>query len=134
MLKTKKIKKVAACALFFLFALAPSVYGQTVSGETGATIYGQSDAFRGEAGFEETIDDIGVTQIIVDVIQAFLGLLGIIFVILIIVGGYHWMTAGGNEEKVARARETISRAVIGLVIIVSAYAITYFVFSNLSLG
>lgn len=131
MQKTKKFKKVVVCVLFFLFALAPSVYGQVVSEETSATIYGQSDVFRSEAGFEETIDDIGVTQIIVDVIQAFLGLLGIIFVILIIVGGYHWMTAGGNEEKVAKARETISRAVIGLIIIVSAYAITYFVFSNL---
>jgi hypothetical protein len=41
------------------------------------------------------------------------------------------MTAGGNEEKVGKAKETLWRAVIGLIIVASAYAITYFVFTNL---
>jgi hypothetical protein len=41
------------------------------------------------------------------------------------------MTAGGNEEKVSKAKTTLYRAIIGLIITISAYAITYFVFGAL---
>lgn len=87
-------------------------------------------------GAEFTPDSQGtqMTQIIATVIQAFLGLLGLIFIILILYAGYNWMSAGGDEQKVTKAKETIQRAIIGLVIIVLAYSITYFVFNNLPLG
>jgi len=65
------------------------------------------------------------------IIQAFLGLLGVIFVVLIIYGGYIWMTARGNEQRVEKAKETLKAAIIGLVIVLSAYAITYFIGSQL---
>ena len=67
-------------------------------------------------------------------ITVFLSLLGVIFIILIILAGYNWMTAGGEEEKVNKAKQMIYRAIIGLIIIMSAYAITYFVFTNLPAG
>jgi amino acid transporter len=81
-----------------------------------------------EAGFNI---DQGIGDIVGLIIQAFLGLLGIIFLVLIISAGFNWMTAGGEEEKVRKAKSTISRAIIGLIIIVAAYAITYFVFKYL---
>lgn len=65
------------------------------------------------------------------IISVALGLLGIIAVCLILYAGFMWMTAGGNEEKVATAKKTIMSAVIGLVIIMSAYAITRFVIGEL---
>ena len=57
-----------------------------------------------------------------------------IFVILMIYAGILWMTAGGNEKQVEKAKNIISRAAIGLVIVVSAYAVTYFIFTNLPGG
>ena len=72
--------------------------------------------------------------IIQTAISAFLGLLGIIFLVLIIYAGFEWMTAQGDEEKVTKAKDTLTRAVIGLVIIIAAYSITYFVFSSLPGG
>jgi hypothetical protein len=45
--------------------------------------------------------------------------------------GYKYMTAGGNEEKTREAIDSIRRGIIGLIIIVSAYAITYFVFNSM---
>jgi len=73
----------------------------------------------------------GIIQV---AISAFLGLLGIIFVVLIVYAGYNWMMAGGDEEKVTKAKSTLTRAIIGLIIIVAAYSITYFVFNSLPGG
>lgn len=75
--------------------------------------------------------ETSLSGIVATIIKAFLGFLGIIFLVLIIYAGFNWMTAGGEEEKVTLAKNTLTRAIIGLVIITAAYAITYFVFSNL---
>jgi len=64
-------------------------------------------------------------------IRIFLGLLGVIFAILMVYGGYTWMTSYGNEQKVTKAKDLIIDAVIGLVIILAAYAITGFVVGEL---
>lgn len=64
-------------------------------------------------------------------IRIFLGLLGVLFAVLMIYGGYTWMTSYGNSQKVDKAKELIIDAVIGLVIILAAYAITGFVVGEL---
>ncbi len=88
----------------------------------------QENAFISKTGFD-TSTTIGSTMAIV--IKAFLSLLGIIFVVLMLIAGYNWMTAGGEEEKIRKAKNTIQRAIIGLAIIILAYSITYFVFKYL---
>ncbi|MEA3248935.1 MAG: hypothetical protein U9Q03_01085 [Patescibacteria group bacterium] len=80
----------------------------------------------GEAAYGET-GETDLAVIIGGVIQAAFGLLGIVLLVLILYGGYLWMTAGGNEEQVGKAKKIITNAVIGLVIIMAAYAIANFV-------
>lgn len=63
----------------------------------------------------------------VSIIQVILGFLAIIVVIIILLGGFKWMTAGGNEDKVAEAKKLITAGVIGLVIILAAWGIARFV-------
>lgn len=70
-------------------------------------------------------------EVVAMVIQAVLGFLGIIFVVLMIIGGIQWMTAEGNEESVKKAKNRIKNAVIGLVIVVLSYAISVFVINTL---
>lgn len=60
-------------------------------------------------------------------IQIVLGFVGIIFMILIIIGGLQWMTSSGDQTKVEKAKKTITSATIGLVLILAAYALTVFV-------
>lgn len=48
-----------------------------------------------------------------------------------IIGGVMWMTASGNEQHVEKAKSLITNAVIGMIIVFSAYAITYFVTNTL---
>lgn len=60
-------------------------------------------------------------------IRVFLGVLGIIFVIYVVYAGYIYMTAGGDDTKVQKSKKMIGTAVIGIILIVAAYAISEFV-------
>ena len=66
------------------------------------------------------------------IINVALGLLGIIAVVIILIGGFKWMTAGGNETGAEEAKKIITSGVIGLAIILSAYAIARFVLGSLT--
>lgn len=63
------------------------------------------------------------------VITIILSLLGVIFIALIIYGGVIWMTANGNDQKIEKASGTIKQSIIGLVVVLAAYAISYFLFN-----
>ena len=65
------------------------------------------------------------------VVQIGLGLLGILATVLIVYAGFKWMTAAGNEEQAGEAKKIMYQAVIGLVIIMSAYSIVRFVLPSL---
>ena len=66
------------------------------------------------------------------VINVILGFLGIVAVIIILLGGFKWMTAGGNEDKVGEAKKLIVAGIIGLVIILGSFAIATFVLTQLT--
>ena len=72
-----------------------------------------------------------IRVIIANIIRIALGLLGIVAVVIILIGGFTWMTAGGSEEKVEKAKQWIGYGVVGLAIILAAYAIATFVISSL---
>lgn len=76
----------------------------------------------GQADLKQTIGGL---------IRILLGFLGVIAVVIILMGGFKWMTAGGNDEKVAEAKKLIIAGIIGLAIILSAYAIASFVISSI---
>lgn len=63
----------------------------------------------------------------VSIVNYLMTFLGIIAVIVILYGGFQWLTAGGNEDKVGSAKKTIIAGVIGLIIIIAAYAIVQIV-------
>lgn len=70
--------------------------------------------------------------IVAKIIRVALSFVGIVAVVLIIYGGYLWMTAAGNEERIAQAKKVLTNAVIGLVIIMAALAIVQFVIRALT--
>lgn len=69
-----------------------------------------------------------------EIVQAVLGILGLLFFILVIYAGIRWMTARGDEEAATKARETIFAAVIGLSIVLASYAITNFINTRILAG
>lgn len=77
------------------------------------------------------VGDRDPRQIVAGVIKVIMGFLGIIAVVIILIGGFKWMTAGGNEEKVGEAKKLIVAGVIGLVIILAAFGVATFVINSL---
>ena len=104
--------------LAFNFALA-----QTTGDQTGSFFAEQIGLVSGDP-----------RVIIASVIRIALGFLGIISVILIIYGGWMYMISEGDSEKVNKAKRIIINAIIGLLIIVSAFAITSFILNSLNQG
>ncbi len=70
-------------------------------------------------------------EIVGSIINIVLGFLGIVFLVILLYAGFTWMTAQGDEGKVKNARSMISQAVVGLIVIVAAFAISNFVLSSL---
>ena len=85
----------------------------------------------GNVGSATGLGTRDVRTTIGSIINVALSLLGIIVLVIIIYGGFLWMTAGGNDERVGEAKKWIFGGIIGLVIILSAYAIAQFVVSNI---
>jgi len=101
------------------------------------TFFGPLAANALDSGLQTTAQAAGVSTsssiegIIGSAITQVLGLVGVIFLVLMIVAGVLWMTAGGNDEKVAKARKIMTGGVVGLVIVFSSLVITRFVFTAL---
>lgn len=119
-MKNVALVKVASF-LFLLAFVAMPLAGYALSADDLGLQYG--------TGTGLTSTDVRETA--ANIINAAMGLLGIIAVVIVLVGGFKWMTAGGNEEKVGEAKRLIGAGVIGLVIIITAYAIAAWVINTL---
>lgn len=100
-------------------------------------VMAQSDLIEsGDLGLDEirSQSGLGGTSLygmIGGLIRVALSLVGIIAVCLVIYGGFKWMTSGGSEDKVDEAKKLLYSGVIGLIIILSAYALSSFVLGTL---
>lgn len=74
--------------------------------------------------------DTALSVRIGQIISIAMTLVGTIFLALTVYAGFLWMTAQGNEENVTKATNILKMAVTGLIIVLAAYGITYFVVSN----
>jgi len=107
--------------VFCLFYFILPVQAQTLGNE-------ELINFGEAAGYGEA----PLPQVIGNIVKIGLSLLGLIAVIIMIAGGFIWMTSGGVADKVTKAKKIISSGLIGLLIIVFAYAIVSFIMGRLS--
>lgn len=130
----KKIKQLMIVAAFSVVALTPLA----VSGIANAQV-NIEDGLCGGAQVQNpgtgncsstSASGQGVTDLATDVINLLSWVVGVISVIMIIVGGFRYITSGGASEKVTGAKNTIIYAVIGLVIVALAQFIVNFVLAK----
>lgn len=106
-------------------------------------VAGLAGSVHGAYGLEDTASASGlsasgvsnsVPTIIGDIIGTGLSLVSVLFFILMIYGGIRWMLARGKEEEVKKSLDTIISAIIGIIVVLAAYAITNFVFKAVGAG
>lgn len=105
--------------------------GATLLIMTGAHATSPLDLGLNQVSNTIALGNQDIRTTIASIINVLMGLLGIIAVVMILMGGFKWMTAGGEEEKVGDAKKFILQGIVGLVIILSAWAIARFVLTQL---
>lgn len=94
----------------------------------GGDVNKTGSEFASNAGLGST----NLVSAITSIIRVAMGFLGIIAVIIILLGGFKWMTAAGDDKKIGDAKKLIYSGIVGLVIILSAFAIASFVISQIT--
>ena len=119
----KKIKQ-----LFFVLTLTLSL---TLPYLAFGQIQGNNNPMKKLGSVTEGVyadaDEYSMAGIIGTIVRTALSLLGIVFVVLIIIAGFKWMNAGGNEKEVEESQARMKNAIIGLVITMAAYGIYQFI-------
>lgn len=79
-----------------------------------------------EAGYNDVnLTDDSVAQMVGDVIRQIILYLGVFFLLLTIYAGFIWMFSRGNDQEVEKAKKRLQNALIGLIVVLLAYTITY---------
>lgn len=116
----KKILKKILVATMFILVLTPILTLPAQAAPNLGTNFASN--FGLTAASESDPRDMAVS-----IVKYLMTFLGIIAVVVILIGGFKWMTAGGNEDRVGEAKSMIIAGAIGLVIILAAFAIVTFV-------
>lgn len=113
-----------------LMIVAPASAQLTPDGNCNG--FNPNDPYGLDCGDYSGLSDDDPRLITARIINFSLSLLGIIVTVIITFAGWKWMTAGGNEEEAKSARRILVAAIIGLMIILSAYAISNFALNRLA--
>lgn len=116
----KKIFTNITVAAMFIFLFATMAVMPLSAQEIGLN-------YAGEIGLQQASES-DPRVMAASIVKYLMTFLGIIAVVVILLGGFKWMTAAGNEDKVGEAKKLIIAGIIGLIIILAAYAIVTFVF------
>ena len=123
---------LVAVASTFVFAVSLPALAAT---QSGPDVWGTQTGNPQGGGVVSSATGLGAKDpraVAAQVINIILGFLGIVAVVIILLGGFKWMTAGGNEDKVGEAKKLIMAGIIGLIIILASFAIASFVLTQLS--
>lgn len=118
---------ITLALIFSIFSFVQTSSASVLEGSSLDQLKGNTWSVKEAGG----LGSVSVGYIVASVIKAGLSLLGVIFLILMVIAGFQWMTAAGNETKVEKATSMIKAALIGLIIVLAAYSITYFIFTYL---
>ena len=118
-----------ACAIVasLTVAMATTVHADPQPG----SITGRLRAIGTAAGFSANTGPTTFAQYIGRIINISMSLLGTIFVAQMVYAGYLWTTARDEADQLEKAKHIIRRSIVGLAIVLSAWAITFFVLSRL---
>ena len=118
----KIVKHLIAFAMLAFLAIPAVSFAQLTNEQMGMDVIAENT----------NLSDSDPRQTVARLIDVAMLLLGIIAVGIVLLGGFKWMTAGGNEDKVGEAKKLMGAGVIGLIIVLSAWGIATFILQRLS--
>jgi hypothetical protein len=122
----KKIYIFAICCVLAITASQAIFTGNTHAQQTNPT--DEITKSFNEIGATIHLPDANPREITLRTIRWILGLLGLIAVAMVIFGGITWMTSAGNEKRVEQAKNILTYAIIGTVIMLLSWAmVSYFI-------
>lgn len=125
------MKRLYATVMTAMIALTLALPGMvSASPQTTKKINSALDA-AGQTGFGQSGKQIGLGGLVGNYVTVFLGFVGTIAFVVFLYGGFLWMTARGNDDQVAQAKQYLFNGTIGVVVIVLAYSAAYFITSQL---
>lgn len=132
----KKLKLMVASLVLSLGVLTPVALIGNASAQAdirgglcgGVNLESVSDT----GSCSDTQDGTDVDSIVTDVVNFLSWFVGIVSVIMIIVGGFRYITSGGSNDKVSGAKSTIIYALIGLILVALAQFIVNFVIARVT--
>jgi len=128
LINSYKVRTIASLclAMFMVLAVVAPVFAEPAAPAAPADPFGlvgvNEDGVFGTKDLKATVGSI---------IKVALSFLGVVAIVIVLIGGFKYMTAGGSDEKTGDAKKYIISGIIGLAIILSAYAITTFVLDSL---
>lgn len=129
LIKNFNLISIVPLALF-LFLLISPVLAQTTESYNFVSESGLNQSAV-QAGYETGSNATSINSLIGLIINIVLSLVGVVFLAFTIYAGMIWMTARGNEQKVDKASTILRGSLIGLIIVLGAYAVSYFLISRL---
>ena len=131
-------KAILSTAIFVMLFSVTMVFSQMILVQSVSAAASTTDLNVWGSGSNADVDRVALSgstglgetdprTIAAKVINVALGFLGIIAVVLILAGGFKWMTAQGNDEAVASAKSLMVAGVVGLIIVLAAFGIARFV-------
>lgn len=111
-----------------------AVIAQSNPGDT-ESVQGFLDATANTGGYstDPALGQVGIAVITARIVRTFINFVGVIFNIFVIYGGFLWLTAAGNDDKIDKAKSIIRDGVIGIIVVIMAlgiYAMVLGIFSN----
>jgi len=113
---THKMRKIALSAALLLLQAEP--------------VWAQCKTPR--CGLEDPLNGATIPGLVARIIQVVLPLIGALLLVMFLYGGAQYLTAGGNADKAQKAMKTLTNAIIGMAIVIGAYAIVYTLISKLA--
>ena len=115
-----KLKKIINYILILGGITLPSLVCAQNNGVTQGLV---TSGIGGQFGTSGISGSTSLVQLLQNVIEIMLLFAGGIAVVFVIIGGYQYITSGGNEEQAEKGQKTLTNAIIGVVVIVLSYTI-----------
>ena len=113
------LAKIYLAILGLLLISLPGQAGAYVGGNLGSGL----GEIRPSFSFSSLSSATDLNDLIRRIINIVLTVVGGIAVLFLIVGGFWYLTSGGNEEQAEKGKKTIMNALIGIVVIILSYVI-----------